>query len=217
MWSTTALVLVGRNAICCSFLRKYQVPRNQLSAWSSVFFLAFNCEFSFYHSKWSSVNAIFSTMLGIMRYMGDESLKRGQTLTDCVYELLMICHQYQPLRDEVYCQIIRQTTNNKSPRYVACWSLSLYPQFRHSLRKCDVNKWTASVACSSVYLLWRTTTTLSVGHFLLQSGLLIAGGQFSPSSLPQPYGRFWGCCRISCPFLCDALPCCSIHIYEKLQ
>uniref|UniRef100_F1KSK8 Myosin-XV n=1 Tax=Ascaris suum TaxID=6253 RepID=F1KSK8_ASCSU len=56
------------------------------------------------------------SFLCIMRYMGDESLKRGQTLTDCVYELLMICHQYQPLRDEVYCQIIRQTTNNKSPR-----------------------------------------------------------------------------------------------------
>lgn len=51
-----------------------------------------------------------------MRYMGDQPLKKGQTLTDCVYELLMICHRHPPMRDELYCQIMRQTTNNKSQR-----------------------------------------------------------------------------------------------------
>uniref|UniRef100_A0A0N5AY33 MyTH4 domain-containing protein n=1 Tax=Syphacia muris TaxID=451379 RepID=A0A0N5AY33_9BILA len=56
------------------------------------------------------------SFLCIMRYMGDESLKRGQTLTDCVYELLTICHQNPRMRDEVFCQIVKQVTNNRSPK-----------------------------------------------------------------------------------------------------
>uniref|UniRef100_A0AC35U717 Unconventional myosin-XV n=1 Tax=Rhabditophanes sp. KR3021 TaxID=114890 RepID=A0AC35U717_9BILA len=50
----------------------------------------------------------------IMKYMGDESLKRNQTVTDCVYELLTLCLQQPQIHDEIYCQIIKQTTNNRS-------------------------------------------------------------------------------------------------------
>uniref|UniRef100_A0A7I4Z6U8 Myosin motor domain-containing protein n=1 Tax=Haemonchus contortus TaxID=6289 RepID=A0A7I4Z6U8_HAECO len=56
------------------------------------------------------------TFMCIMRYMGDEPIRRGETITDAVYRLLLICHKNPALRDEVYCQIIRQTTNNKSTK-----------------------------------------------------------------------------------------------------
>uniref|UniRef100_A0A915CY47 MyTH4 domain-containing protein n=1 Tax=Ditylenchus dipsaci TaxID=166011 RepID=A0A915CY47_9BILA len=66
------------------------------------------------------------SFLCIMRYMGDEHLKRSQTYTDCVYELLSICHRYVPIRDEVHCQLVKQVTSNKSQNpdsLVRGWSL----------------------------------------------------------------------------------------------
>ncbi|KAI1292214.1 Unconventional myosin-XV [Halotydeus destructor] len=57
---------------------------------------------------------------GIMRYMGDQQMAKGQTQVDCVYTILVNCHRYPVLRDEVYCQVIKQTTNNKSTKPDSC-------------------------------------------------------------------------------------------------
>ncbi|RWS08857.1 unconventional myosin-XV-like protein [Dinothrombium tinctorium] len=55
-----------------------------------------------------------------MRFMGDYPLSKNQTEVDCVYAILMNCHKYPQLHDEIYCQIIKQTTNNKSPKQDSC-------------------------------------------------------------------------------------------------
>ncbi|GIY79974.1 unconventional myosin-XV [Caerostris darwini] len=50
----------------------------------------------------------------IMRYMGDLPLGLHQREVECVYTILVICHHHPGLRDELYCQLMKQTTNNKS-------------------------------------------------------------------------------------------------------
>lgn len=63
-----------------------------------------------------SYNNFISSFSGIMKYMEDEPRKRAESVTDVVYGLLLMCYKHSQLKDEVYCQIIKQTTNNRSAR-----------------------------------------------------------------------------------------------------
>lgn len=56
----------------------------------------------------------------IMKYMGDMPLRADQTEIDCIYTILSISYRWSDLRDEVYCQLIKQTTNNKSSNKDSC-------------------------------------------------------------------------------------------------
>uniref|UniRef100_A0A8C6FBW4 MyTH4 domain-containing protein n=1 Tax=Monodon monoceros TaxID=40151 RepID=A0A8C6FBW4_MONMO len=68
----------------------------------------------------SSLNKMATDMfLAVMRFMGDASLK-GQSELDVLCTLLKLCRDHEVMRDECYCQVVKQITDNTSTKQDSC-------------------------------------------------------------------------------------------------
>ncbi|XP_018417061.1 PREDICTED: unconventional myosin-XV-like [Nanorana parkeri] len=58
-----------------------------------------------------------SNFMALMRFMGDQQY-REQDDVKCVYEIMLLCREKTMLRDEVFCQVLKQITEN--PKQESC-------------------------------------------------------------------------------------------------
>uniref|UniRef100_A0A286XER4 Unconventional myosin-XV n=1 Tax=Cavia porcellus TaxID=10141 RepID=A0A286XER4_CAVPO len=83
----------------------------------------------------SSLNKMATDMfLAVMRFMGDAPLK-GQSELDVLCTLLKLCEDHEVMRDECYCQIVKQITDNTSSKQDSCqrgWRLLYIMAAYHS-------------------------------------------------------------------------------------